>query len=149
MVLGRRREDRETQPYWVRAISLPEEYDETTGLVVPVDKFYNEEKDEDYEFPFIMTMEPNKDGVLVPNYENAESEDEYEFEEEEQELACEEGETTLKKESEQVLLEKKEEDLEEELKELRKEATEELDDALLEGKHRESVGPVAKSPEKI
>jgi len=144
-----RREERETQPYWVRAISLPEEYDETTGLFVPVDKFYNEEKDEDYEFPFIMTMEPNKDGVLVPNYENAESEDEYEFEEEEQELVCEEGETTTEKESEKVLLEKKEEDLEEELKELRKEATEELDEALLEGKHRESVGPVAKSPEKI
>merc|ERR1719341_2540969 len=149
MVLGRRREDRETQPYWVRAISLPEEYDETTGLFVPVDKFYNEEKDEDYEFPFIMTMEPNKDGVLVPNYENAESEDEYEFEEEEQELVCEEGETTSEKEAETVLLEKKEEDLEEEVKALRKEATEELDEALLEGKHRESVGPVAKSPEKI
>merc|ERR1719239_1633537 len=95
-------------------------------------------------------MEPNKDGVLVPNYENAESEDEYEFEEEEeQELVCEEGETTLKKESEQLLEKKEEEDLEEELKELRKEATEELDEALLEGKHRESVGPVAKSPEKI
>ena len=25
-------------PYWIRAISMPEEYDETTGNFVPVDK---------------------------------------------------------------------------------------------------------------
>ena len=25
-------------PYWIRAISYPEEYDETTGYFIPIDK---------------------------------------------------------------------------------------------------------------
>merc|ERR1712200_40205 len=34
-------------PFWVRAISMPEEYDTETGLFLPVDKMYRENLDEE------------------------------------------------------------------------------------------------------
>lgn len=38
-------------PYWVRAISLPEEYEPETGHFLPVDRWYKEERDPDYKLP--------------------------------------------------------------------------------------------------
>merc|ERR1719244_2549252 len=38
-------------PYWVRALSLPEQYDPDLEKFVPVDPFYKEEKDPDYVLP--------------------------------------------------------------------------------------------------
>ena len=38
-------------PYWVRALSLPEKFDQETGKFVPLDKGYSEERDPDYTLP--------------------------------------------------------------------------------------------------
>eukprot|EP00092_Neocalanus_flemingeri_P010737 GFUD01011566.1.p1 GENE.GFUD01011566.1~~GFUD01011566.1.p1 ORF type:complete len:1082 (+),score=307.60 GFUD01011566.1:76-3246(+) len=38
-------------PYWVRALSLPEEFDSETGKFVPLDKGYSEDRDPDYTLP--------------------------------------------------------------------------------------------------
>jgi len=38
-------------PYWVRAISMPEELDPDTGRLLPADRWYKEEKDPDYKVP--------------------------------------------------------------------------------------------------
>jgi len=40
-----------TLPYWVRAVSLPEKFDAEIGKFVPLDGFYNETRDPDYELP--------------------------------------------------------------------------------------------------
>jgi len=40
-----------TLPYWVRAVSLPEKFDAEIGKFVPLDRFYNEMRDPDYELP--------------------------------------------------------------------------------------------------
>merc|ERR1712142_1393985 len=50
--VGDRTERKNSLPYWVRALTLPEEYDETTGKFLPVDKNYNEQRDPDYVPPF-------------------------------------------------------------------------------------------------
>merc|ERR1719167_225034 len=38
-------------PYWVRAVSMLEEYDEESGMFVPADRNYKEEHDPDYVLP--------------------------------------------------------------------------------------------------
>jgi len=151
-------------PYWVRAISVPEEYDEQTGLFVPVDKFYNEDQDEDYDFPFLVTKELHEAGYLKPNYYYAESEEETEEEEDLDDEDDKEGKAVDKAEDksedkaedkaeievpEQKAVAEVKDDLEAELKLLLEDAKKDLEDDLIEGKHRESGGPVQKSPEKI
>ena len=129
-------------PYWVRALTMPEEYDETTGKFVPVDKWYHEEKDPDYYLPetddeeeLEEEQEDEKDGTI----------------QDEEAVKAEEGvvEDDLKKDT--TLDETKElseESLDDELKLLLEEVHQEIPEELLEGLHRGS--PVKlESPEKI
>jgi len=53
-------------PYWVRALSLPEKFDQETGKFVPLDKGYSEERDPDYVLPetdIETEMSDDEDGV--------------------------------------------------------------------------------------
>merc|ERR1711915_720535 len=52
-------------PYWVRAVSLPEEYDQESKMFVPVDKHYNEEKDPDYILPLTDYEEEEEEGQEI------------------------------------------------------------------------------------
>jgi len=136
---GDRTERKNSLPYWVRALTLPEEYDETTGKFLPVDKNYNEQRDPDYAPPF-----------------DEEDFDEDDFEDEEQDAKGDgnaedpakkaDDDSKEDKESEQAGLTVKEE-LVEEMKLLLKEATEEIPEDILEGRHKK--GPKRDSPEKI
>jgi len=105
------------QPTWVRAISMPEEYDEVTGMFSPVDKYYRETRDNDYVAPFGLeyTEKEVVDGCVK-----------YHFEELSDVEENEEGE------------EVEEENLDEELKALLEESTSDIPQDLLDGKHRSS-----------
>jgi len=137
-------------PYWVRAISLPEEYDPDTQKFVPVDKNYNEDNDPDYNLPL---TDYDDDDFEEQGSEIKEKEEVEESPNEKEKVIKEEAEKTsgealpetdVKPEAEIK------EDLDEELKLLLKEAEEELDEALLEGKHRQQgEAPVQDTPEKI
>lgn len=118
-----------TLPYWVRAISYPEEYDDTTGKFLPVDKWYVEEKDPDYNPPL--------------------TDDDYEDEEDKVETETAENETAEKVENsaedkeapgdvQEVKVAQKE-DLDEELKMLLEEASMPVPEDLVEGKHKSSA----------
>jgi len=48
---GRLQPQQRDLPYWVRAVSKPEEFDAELGKFVPVDNVYDEERDPDYELP--------------------------------------------------------------------------------------------------
>jgi len=148
-------------PYWVRAISLPEEYDEQTKMFVPIDRGYKEEMDPDYSLPLTDDEE---------EFDKQETEDTNNSEEQKAEPATEKGEGDAneaqesagasqpettgdekqeKPEKPEKLDTEIEKDItEEELKFLLKEAEEEIPEDLLEGKHRESA-PQLPTPEKI
>jgi len=113
-------------PYWVRALSLPEEYEETTGKFLPVDKWYNEAKDPDYYLP--------------------ETDDDYDEEDEDIITEDQDAEKTEDKQEAMELAKKKE--LEEELKLLIEESGKDLPEDLLEGKHH-PISEKVPSPEKI
>jgi len=119
--------EKDLLPYWVRALSYPEEYDETTGKFLPVDKWYVEEKDPDYYPP------------LTDDDDEEEDEETSESEAKEDEAEKVEEKSKSKKE-----------DLNEELKLLMEESEKELPGDLLEGKHKPSENkPNVPSPEKI
>merc|ERR1719154_632606 len=110
------------QPMWVRAISMPEEYDGETGMFTPVDKYYRETRDNDYYAPFGLeyTEKDTVNGVVKYHFEEwSEGEDEDSSEED-----------NLEKEN----IEK--ENLDEELKALLEDAKNDLPQDLVEGKHR-------------
>merc|ERR1712168_514559 len=94
-------------PFWVRAISMPEEYDNETGYFLPVDKMYRENRDLDYELPFgVEHVTHEQDGNQTLTYEefsDTESIDEEENLDEELKLLLEES----KKELAQDLKDKK------------------------------------------
>jgi len=125
-------------PYWVRALSLPEEYDETTGKFLPVDKWYNEAKDPDYILP--ETDTDYEEDLVTSEPEPTENEEKTE---ENEEKAKEEG-----KEPTASAPVKEKEDLDEELKLLLEDSKKELPEDLLEGKHNPSSEKIP-SPEKI
>jgi len=106
------------QPTWVRAISMPEEYDDATGMFSPVDKFYRETRDNDYVAPYGLeyTEKEVVDGCVK-----------YHFEELSDVEENEEGE------------EVEEENLDDELKALLEESSSDLPQDLLDGKHRISA----------
>jgi len=139
-------------PYWVRAVSLPEEYDQESKMFVPVDKYYNEEKDPDYILPLTDYEEEEEQGQEIIEIDEKKEKEESENGdgkgdspkvETEGDSAKSQPEKTEKAEKLEV-----KECLEEEVKLLLKEAEEELDEALLEGKHRESEKQLP-TPEKI
>merc|ERR1712142_240262 len=139
-------------PYWVRAVSLPEEYDQESKMFVPVDKYYNEEKDPDYILPLTDYEEEDEQGQEIIEIdekkekgesENGDGKGDSPKVETEGESAKSQPEKTEKAEKLEV-----KECLEEEVKLLLKEAEEELEEALLEGKHRESEKQLP-TPEKI
>merc|ERR1719431_182790 len=86
-------------PFWVRAISMPEEYDTETGLFLPVDKMYRENRDLDYELPFgVEHMTHEQEGKQTFTYEefsDTESIDEEEDLDEELKLLLEESKKEL------------------------------------------------------
>jgi len=146
---GGRGEDR-TMPYWVRAVSMLEEYDEQSGMFVPVDRNYKEENDPDYVLP--LTDDEYEEEIKSPKPEEKEPAEDKPDEVKSDDIKPEEGEAAVatpasEKEGEE---EKKpeEDDLSEELKLLIEESTQELPEDLLEGKHRGSA-QTQKSPEKI
>merc|ERR1719167_1036544 len=138
-----------TMPYWVRAVSMLEEYDEQSGMFVPVDRNYKEENDPDYVLP--LTDDEYEEEIKSPKPEEKEPAEDKPDEVKSDEIKPEEGETAVatpasEKEGEEEKPE--EDDLSEELKLLIEESTQELPEDLLEGKHRGSV-QTQKSPEKI
>jgi len=94
-------------PFWVRAISMPEEYDTETGLFLPVDKMYRENRDLDYELPFgvehVTHEQEGKQTFTYEEFSDTESIDEEEDLDEELKLLLEES----KKELAQDLKDKK------------------------------------------
>jgi len=131
------KEERKLLPYWVRAISLPEEYDEQTGLFVPIDKWYKEDKDGDYVLP-------------LSDDDFEEDEDASEADEATEEVAATEDKAAEKPASDAEAAAEDKEDLETELKLLLEEGAKELPEDLIEGKHRpNSSAPKQPSPEKI
>merc|ERR1711931_544807 len=86
-------------PFWVRAISMPEEYDTETGLFLPVDKMYRENRDLDYELPFgVEHVTHEQDGKQTFTYEefsDTESIDEEENLDEELKILLEEAEQDI------------------------------------------------------
>merc|ERR1719209_2707701 len=116
-------------PFWVRAISMPEEYDTETGLFLPVDKMYRENRDLDYELPFgvehVTHEQEGKQTFTYEEFSDTESIDE-------------------------------EEDLDEELKHLIEESKKELAQDLKDKKHHprtkeaeENVAAASDEAEKI
>jgi len=129
--------ERNLLPYWVRAVSQPEEYDENTGKFLPVDKYYVEERDADY----------------FPQLTDDDHEEEPEAEAVSEDKTEEEGKTEKPEEGTGENLgtppKEEKENLEEELKLLLEEAEIDLSEELLEGKHRPSLTVKLDTPEKI
>jgi len=138
-------------PYWVRAVSMLEEYDEESGMFVPADRNYKEEHDPDYVLPqtddeYEEEIKEDKKFDEKPEEKAGDTKPEDKPEDESTAAASatkEDGEDKLDGEDKP-----EEEDLAEELKLLMEESTQELPEDLLEGKHRGSA-PAQKSPEKI
>merc|ERR1719292_87239 len=86
-------------PFWVRAISMPEEYDTETGLFLPVDKLYRENRDLDYELPFgvehVTHEQEGKQTFTYEEFSDTESIDEEEDLDEELKLLLEESKKEL------------------------------------------------------
>lgn len=145
---------KESLPYWVRAISLPEEFDAETGLFVPVDKWYSEDKDPDYcppeedddnYFKNLAELSEDEDKVEGGAGDGAEDAEDVEVKEAEDSEAQAKEVEDMEDEEETAI---QEEDLGEELVLLVKEAMEEIHEDLLEGKHRPSAVRIP-TPEKI
>jgi len=136
-------------PYWIKAISLPEEFDQESGKFVPIDRNYSEDKDPDYVLPLTDDEDTFEDEQIGEKSEDNVEDNGEAKDCKDDEICTKDGDSkpgeNEKSEDSQKLVE---ECLDEELKMLLKEAEEELAEDLLEGKHREGEAKL-ETPEKI